>query len=62
MGLLLQIYIFFYYFGLLKHKFFLESYGENTHFLVSVVLMQAGSYGYGTSTRARSEPLPAGRP
>ena len=59
MGLLLQIFV--YYFGLLKHKFVLDCYGENTHFLVSVVLRLAATGTVHQPERAASHCRPGGR-
>jgi len=59
MGLLLQIFV--YYFGLFKQKFFLESCGENTHFLVSVVLRLAATGTVHQPERAASHCRPGGR-
>ena len=59
MSLLLQIFV--YYFGLLKHKFFLDCYGENTHFLVSVVLRLAATGTVHQPERAASHCQPGGR-
>ena len=59
MGLLLQIFV--YYFGLLKHKFFLDCYGENTQFLVIVVLRLAATGMVHQPEPAASHCRPGGR-
>ena len=59
MGLLLQIFV--YYFGILKHQFFIDCYGENTHFLVSVVLRLAATATVHQPKRAASHCRPGGR-